>query len=246
MLQQTCPNDWHQIFLVAAGFLTAILLVWSQLWVHSFYAERPYQEKKGRLESDSLFSTHIAYLWLSAGVLFAILAFGFTGLHWLLAGKTVQCSIAACLIGRMQRLAAGFLMGAFIIALIAVIQQIFNAWKTLKAKGEPKPIDYGRHPHERTRNKTCLFRATYAALFLIFFFCLLPALIPPDCWTPIWWLWLALFSFLIPLLILGVTILGVRCKWWISCRQRSQDPCFLRGFILRLCGKCKCSLLSKK
>jgi hypothetical protein len=235
MLHQTYLTDWHQIFLIAAGFLTAILLVWSQLWVHSFYAERPYQEKRGGLESDRLFSTHIAYLWLSAGVLFAILAFGFTGLHWLLAGKTVQCSLAACLIGRMQQLAAGFLMGAFIIALIAVIQQIFlNAWKTLKAKGEPKPIDYGRHPHERTRNKTCLFRATYAALFLIFFFCLLPALIPPDCWTPIWWLWLALFSFLIPILIVGGTY---EC---ISRQRRRKDPCAFRDFILRLCSKCKC------
>lgn len=202
MLDQPCLTDWHQIFLVAAGFLSAILLVWSRFWVQSFYDEQAYDRRPA---ADRRFSTHIGRLWLSFGLLFALLAFGFTVLDWLLTRQLVQLYIAAYQIP-MERLAAGFLMGAFDITLIAIIQQIHNVWETSMKKGEPKPIDYGRHLHERTRSKTCLFRATYVALSIIFVFCLLQAFVPLS---PTWWFWLALGSFLIPGLILLVTYMHI-------------------------------------
>jgi len=206
MLQQTCPNDWHQIFLVASGFLTATLVVWIQFWVRSLYEKLP---TDNRSFEDRSFSVHTAILWLFVGVLFALFAFGLTGLDWLFTHQKVQLATPAYQIDLMEQLAACFLMSSFNITLIAVIQQIINAGATLKRKGESEPINYGRHPNERTHNKRFLFGGICVALALVWTCCLFLAFTPLPL---IPWLLRALLSVLYPGLILWATYKGISIR----------------------------------
>ncbi|MGD0351917.1 MAG: hypothetical protein ABSB38_00215 [Dehalococcoidia bacterium] len=152
-------TDWHQLFLIAAGFLTATLLVWAQFWVNSFYDEQLYDK---RPEDDRRFSVNVAGLWLFSGVLFALLAFSLTGLDWLYTSRLVHTVLYH--IELIERLATGFLMGAFEIALVAVVIQLIMAWRTLKEKGNAKRIrmDY------TDKRKRYLFIAVCVIPFLLF------------------------------------------------------------------------------
>lgn len=206
--------------------------MWIQTRQRAFYDEKDYDK---RCEQDRLFSTDIAVLWLSVGVFFALLAFGLTGLDLLVTRQLIPLCPAACQMRLMERLAAGFLIGAFDITLIAVLEVIWTAGRTLKANGKANRIYY------TNRRKTCLRKAVCVALVLVLAFsllvCLLPAFIPLlQCR----WLWLILccLSLIIPLLILGITF---KCTY---CQRRSTDPCRLRDFMSRVCCKCSFCLIN--
>jgi hypothetical protein len=191
-MSQQITTDWHQIFLVAAGFLTAILLMWSQHWVRSLYEEQPYDN---RSEVDRRFSTHIMRLWLVVGVFFALVAFGLTGLDWLL---TRQLVLPDPLISQMpltERFAAGFLMGAFNITLVGIAIEIWNAGLLLKRKGETKRINY------KDGDKRFIFMSICIALSLILACCLFLAL---KSLPLIPWILRAFLSIIYPILILIV------------------------------------------
>jgi hypothetical protein len=193
MLHQIYFTDWHQILFVAAGFLTAILIVWLQFWVRSFYEERAYDT---RPESDRRFSVHIAGLWLFVGVFLSLLAFGFTGLDWLFTRFNVYLPASVNQIP-MERLAAGFLIGAFDITLLAVLQQIIDVGRGFLTRGNLEPVAY------TPKKKWCILIAVCIALILISVVTVILLAVMP----PLYWLYLILGSFIIPFVIVGGTYL---------------------------------------
>jgi hypothetical protein len=205
MHHQSYITDWHQILLVAAGFLTAILSLWIQNELRFFYEEekidreeltkatKPQNKNIESRLSHRRISSALWCFWLYAGVLFALVAFGLTGLDWLFPHQA----------DLIEQIAKGLLVGAFDITLIAVLKTIFLDFGPVswaKEGKEKEPLLYGHDNATRTRRKRCLFIAIVVALILILASSLFLAIIPP--------VWLILSFFVIPLLIVG----GTYCK----------------------------------
>jgi hypothetical protein len=211
MLHQTYFTDWHQILLVAAGFLTAILSVWFQSEQRFFYEKRKLDKEEQKLKdlieqkniesriSNRRISITLWSFWLYAGILFALLAFGLTGLDWLFTYQN----------GWIEYLAKGLLIGAFDITLIAVWKTVFIDYRTVSWAEEGKeqePLNYGNNDEERTKNKRCLFGALCAALVVIVASSLVLAIKLPR-----YWCWLIFISFVVQISIVGGTCLKISC-----------------------------------